>query len=47
VAFSLTLLVAVSLEIHHYWFCGAGFFRDFCGGYGQLERRSITAGFGL
>jgi uncharacterized membrane protein len=47
VAFSLTLLVAVSLEIHHYWFCGAGFFRDFCRGYGQLERRSITAGFGL
>jgi uncharacterized membrane protein len=47
VAFSVTVLVAVSLEIHHYWFCGAGFFRDFCRGYGQLERRSITAGFGL
>jgi uncharacterized membrane protein len=46
VAFSLTLLVAVSLEIHHYWFCGAGFFRDFCGGYGQLERRAIAAGWG-
>jgi Predicted membrane protein (DUF2339) len=46
VAFSLTLLVAVSLEIHHYWFCGAGFFRDFCGAYGQLERRSIAAGWG-
>jgi uncharacterized membrane protein len=43
VAFSLTVLVAVCLEIHHYWFCGAGFFRDFCGGYGQFERRSITA----
>jgi uncharacterized membrane protein len=46
IAFSLTILVAVSLEIHHYWFCGAGFFRDFCGGYGQLERRSIAAGWG-
>ena len=46
VAFSLTVLVAVSLEIHHYWFCGAGFFRDFCGGYGQLERRTIDAGWG-
>src|SRR5579859_1851634 len=46
VAFSLTVLVAVSLEIHHYWFCGAGFFRDFCGAYGQLERRSIAAGWG-
>jgi hypothetical protein len=45
VAFSLTLLVAVSLEIHHYWFCGAGFRRDFCGGYGQLERRTIAAGW--
>ncbi len=47
VAFSFTLLVAVSLEIHHYWFCGAGFFRDFCTGYGQLQRRTISAGFGL
>jgi uncharacterized membrane protein len=46
VAFSLAVLVAVSLEIHHYWFCGAGFFRDFCGGYGQVERRSIAAGWG-
>jgi uncharacterized membrane protein len=46
VAFSLTVLVAVSLEIHHYWFCGAGFFRDFCGGYGQLEHRTIDAGWG-
>jgi uncharacterized membrane protein len=45
VAFSLTILVAVSLEIHHYWFCGAGFFRDFCGGYGQLQRRTIAAGW--
>ncbi|MGC2398395.1 MAG: DUF2339 domain-containing protein [Acidobacteriaceae bacterium] len=45
-AFSVTLLIAVSLEIHHYWFCGAGFFRDFCGGYGQLERRTIAAGWG-
>ncbi len=46
IAFSLTILVAVTLEIHHYWFCGAGFFRDFCGGYGQLERRTIDAGWG-
>jgi uncharacterized membrane protein len=46
IAFSLTILVAVSLEIHHYWFCGAGFFRDFCGGDGQLERRTIAAGWG-
>jgi uncharacterized membrane protein len=46
VAFSVTLLVAVSLEIHHYWFCGAGFFRDFCGGYGRLRSRSTDAGFG-
>jgi uncharacterized membrane protein len=46
VAFSLTVLVAVGLEIHHYWFCGAGFFRDFCGGYGQVERRTIAAGWG-
>jgi uncharacterized membrane protein len=46
IAFSLTILVAVSLEIHHYWFCGAGFFRDFCGRYGQLERRTIAAGWG-
>jgi uncharacterized membrane protein len=46
IAFSLTILVTVSLEIHHYWFCGAGFFRDFCGGYGQLERRAIAAGWG-
>jgi uncharacterized membrane protein len=45
VAFSLTLLVAVSLEIHHYWYCGAGFFRDFCGRYGQQEHRDIAAGF--
>jgi uncharacterized membrane protein len=45
IAFSLTLLVAVSLEIHHYWFCGAGFLRDFCYGYGQLERRTIAAGW--
>jgi len=44
-AFSLTLLVAVSLEIHHYWFCGAGFFRDYCWGYGHSEQRSVDAGF--
>ena len=45
VAFSLTVLVAVCLEIHHYWYCGAGFFRDLCGAYGQRERRDIAAGF--
>ena len=45
IAFSLTILVAVSLEVHHYWFCGAGFMRDFCGGYGQLQRRSNAAGW--
>jgi uncharacterized membrane protein len=45
IAFSVTVLVAVSLEIHHYWYCGAGFFRDFCGAYGQLQRREIAAGF--
>jgi uncharacterized membrane protein len=45
VAFSLTVLVAVCLEIHHYWYCGAGLFRDFCGAYGQRERRDIAAGF--
>jgi uncharacterized membrane protein len=46
VAFSLTVLVAVCLEIHHYWYCGAGFFRDFCGASGQRERRDIASGFG-
>jgi uncharacterized membrane protein len=45
IAFSLTLLVAVSLEIHHYWFCGAGFFRDLCGRYGQLKSRENAAGW--
>jgi uncharacterized membrane protein len=45
IAFSLTLLVAVSLEIHHYWFCGAGFFRDYCSGYGHFDQRSVDAGF--
>jgi uncharacterized membrane protein len=45
IAFSLTLLVAVSLEIHHYWFCGAGFFRDLCGRYGQLRSRENGAGW--
>jgi uncharacterized membrane protein len=46
IAFSLTLLVAVSLEIHHYWFCGAGFLLDYCGGYGHSKQRSVDAGFG-
>ena len=45
VAFSVTVLIAVSLEIRHYWFCGAGFFADFCYGYGQLEPRTIAAGW--
>jgi uncharacterized membrane protein len=45
VAFSLILLVGVSLEIHHYWYCGAGFFRDLCGAYGQRERRDIACWF--
>jgi uncharacterized membrane protein len=45
IAFNLTLLVAVSLEIHHYWFCGAGFFRDYCWGYGHSEQRSVDAEF--
>lgn len=45
VAVSVTLLVAVSLEIHRYWFCGAGFFGDFCGGFGRLATRTIDAGF--
>ena len=44
VAFSLTLLVAVILEIHHYWYCGAGIFRDFCRSYDR-EHRDIAAGF--
>jgi uncharacterized membrane protein len=46
IAFSFTALVTMCLEIHHYWFCGAGFFQDFCGGYGQLERRTIAASWG-
>jgi uncharacterized membrane protein len=45
VAFSVAVLVSVTLEIHHYWFCGAGFFADLCGGYGRLEARTIAAGF--
>jgi uncharacterized membrane protein len=45
IAFSLTVLAAVCLEIHHYWYCGAGFFRDFCGAYGQREHRDIAAWF--
>jgi uncharacterized membrane protein len=44
VAFSVTLLVAVSLEIHHYWYCGAGVLHDFCRSYDR-ERRDIAAGF--
>jgi uncharacterized membrane protein len=45
IAFSLTLVIAVSLEIHHYWFCGAGFFHDYCRGYGHTVQRSVDAGF--
>jgi uncharacterized membrane protein len=44
VAFSVTLLVAVSLEIHHYWYCGAGVLHDFCRSYDR-ENRDIAAGF--
>jgi uncharacterized membrane protein len=44
VAFSVTLLVAVSLEIHHYWYCGAGVLHDFCRSYDR-EHRDIAAGF--
>ncbi len=44
VAFSITLLVAVGLEIHHYWYCGAGIFRDFCRS-NDREHRDIAAGF--
>jgi uncharacterized membrane protein len=44
IAFSLTLLAAVSLEIHRYWYCGAGFLQDFCGSYDR-EHRDIAAGF--
>ena len=43
IAFGITVLAAVFLEIHHYWFCGAGFFQDYCRGYGQQEHRTITA----
>jgi uncharacterized membrane protein len=45
VAFSVAVLVSVTLEIHHYWFCGASFFNDFCGGYGRREARAIAAAF--
>ncbi len=43
IAFGITVLAAIFLEIHHYWFCGAGFLEDYCGKYGQLEHRTITA----
>ena len=45
VVFGLVLLLAVCLQIHRYWFCGAGFLRDLCV-YGEGERRSIMAEFG-
>jgi uncharacterized membrane protein len=47
IAFSLIVLVAVSLEIHHYWFCGAGFFRDLCAPHDQGGYRAIAANFSL
>jgi uncharacterized membrane protein len=46
IAFGLTMLLGACLEIHHYWFCGATFFRDHCGAYGQVERRSSMADLG-
>jgi uncharacterized membrane protein len=45
VAFSVAVVISVTLEIHHYWFCGASFFRALCGGYGRREARAIAAGF--
>ena len=47
IAFSVTLLVAVCLEIHHYLYCGAGFLHDYCGGfYPQYQHRAFAASFG-
>ncbi len=45
--FSLTALLAVSLEIHHYWFCGATFFRDACGYDASHGRFAVYASFSL
>jgi uncharacterized membrane protein len=45
--FSLTVLLAVSLEIHHYWFCGASFFRDACGYDVSRGRFAVYASFSL
>ena len=45
--FSLTALLAVSLEIHHYWFCGASFFRDACGYDLSHGRFAVYASFSL
>jgi uncharacterized membrane protein len=46
VLFSLTLLLAVTVEVHHYWFCGAPLFQDFCGA-APGTRRAVYAGFTL
>jgi uncharacterized membrane protein len=45
ICLSLTLLVAVSLEVHHYWFCGASFFQDFCAGAAGEGARKVYCGF--
>jgi uncharacterized membrane protein len=51
--FSLTALLAVSLEIHHYWFCGASFFQNACGygvshgGFAVYASFSLSAWFML
>ena len=47
VAFSVCLLVSVSLEIHHYWYCGAGFFSDLCGRSDRGGYRAVAARFSL
>jgi uncharacterized membrane protein len=47
IAFSVTLLVAVCLEVHHYLYCGAGFLHNYCGGfYRQSQDRAFAASFG-
>jgi uncharacterized membrane protein len=45
--FSVTALLAVSLEIHHYWFCGATFFHDACGYDASHGRFAVYASFSL
>jgi uncharacterized membrane protein len=45
--FSVTALLAVSLEIHHYWFCGATFLHDACGYDASHGRFAVYASFSL